>query len=160
MERQKAGYERRDKEKGQDGAEGSGEKHGGRGGHRGKEKQQERPARGRGKKEGDDDHEEDDESGEYEFQKAIEAMCIDGGTSLHSSHRQLKQWAREINATEPSVDAQKPLRWSNTPIIFYAEDHPDRTTSVGCLPLLVSPTIRNLKVTKILVDGGAGSRPL
>ena len=36
------------------------------------------------------------------------------------------------------------------------EDHPDRTTAVGCLPLLVSTTIRNLKVTKMLVDGGAG----
>ena len=39
---------------------------------------------------------------------------------------------------------------------FYTEDHPDRTTAVGCLPLLVSPTIRNLKVNKMLVDGGAG----
>jgi hypothetical protein len=83
-------------------------------------------------------------------------MCVDEGASLHSSHRQLKQWVREINATEPSVDARKPLKWSNTPIIFYAEDHPDRTTAVGCLPLLVSPTIHNLKVTKMLVDGGAG----
>ena len=36
------------------------------------------------------------------------------------------------------------------------EDHPCRTIAVGCLPLLVSPTIRNLKVTKMLVDGGAG----
>ena len=42
-----------------------------------------------------------------------------------------------------------------SPIIFDEEDHPSRTTVVGCLPLLVSPTIRNLKVTKILVDGGA-----
>src|SRR3954467_11276375 len=42
------------------------------------------------------------------------------------------------------------------PIIFDAEDHPDRTTAVGCLPMLVSPTICNLKVTKMLVDGGAG----
>ena len=42
------------------------------------------------------------------------------------------------------------------PIIFYTEDHPDRTTAVGCLPLLVLPTIRNLKVTQMLVDGGAG----
>lgn len=83
-------------------------------------------------------------------------MCVDGGASLHSSHRQLKQWAREINATEPSIDAQKPLKWSHTPIVFDAEDHPGRTTAVGCLPLLVSPTIRNLKVTKMLVDGGAG----
>ena len=57
-------------------------------------------------------------------------MCVNGGPSLHTSHRQLKQWAREITAAEPSFDAQKPL--------------------------LVSPTIRNLKVNKMLVDGGAG----
>ena len=83
-------------------------------------------------------------------------MCVDGGASLHTSHRQLKQWAHEITAAEPSFDAQKPLKWSSTPLIFDAEDHPDRTTAVGCLPLLVSPTIRNLKVNKMLVDGGAG----
>ena len=83
-------------------------------------------------------------------------MCIDGGTSLHTSDRQLKQWAREITAVEPSFDARKPLKWSSTPIIFDTEDHPDRTTAVGCLPLLVSRTIHNLKVTKMLVDGEAG----
>ena len=83
-------------------------------------------------------------------------MCVDGGTSLHTSHRQLKQWAREVTAAEPSFDAQKLRKWSSTPIVFDTEDHPDRTTAVGCLPLLVSPTIRNLKVTKMLVDGGAG----
>ena len=83
-------------------------------------------------------------------------MCVDGGATLHTSHRQLKQWAHEITAAEPSFDAQQPLKWSSTPIIFDAEDHPDHTTMVGCLPLLVSPTIRNLKVTKMLVDDGAG----
>ena len=83
-------------------------------------------------------------------------MCVDGGASLHSFHRQPKQWTREINATKRMVDAQKPLKWYHMPIIFDAEDHPDRTTAVGCLSLLVSPTIRNLKVTKMLVDGGAG----
>jgi hypothetical protein len=57
---------------------------------------------------------------------------------------------------KPAADSQKPLKWSRTPIIFDEEDHPDHTTAVGCLPLLVSPTIRNLKVTKMLVDGGAG----
>jgi hypothetical protein len=149
-EKQKAKCERRDKEKGQDGAEGSGKKRGSQGGHRGKDNQQERPARGREKKQEDDDH---DESSEHEFQKATEAMCVDGGASLHTSHRQLKQSAREITAAEPSFDAQKPLKWSSTPIIFDTEDHPDRTTAVGCLPLLVSPTIRNLKGTKMrLID--------
>ena len=57
---------------------------------------------------------------------------------------------------EPSFDARKALKWSSTPIIFDTEDHPDRTTAVGFLPLLVSPTIRNLKVKKMLVDSGAG----
>ena len=92
----------------------------------------------------------------FDTQKATEVLCVDGGASLHTSHRQLKQWAREIAAAEPSVEARKPLKWSNTPIIFYTEDHPDRTTAVGSLPLLVSPTIRNLKITKMLVDGRAG----
>ncbi|KAE8794597.1 hypothetical protein D1007_30636 [Hordeum vulgare] len=41
------------------------------------------------------------------------------------------------------------------PIIFDPVVHPDPITAVGCLPLLVSPTIRNLKVTKMLVNGGA-----
>src|SRR3990170_5376220 len=57
---------------------------------------------------------------------------------------------------EPAADSRKPLKWSRKPIIFDEEDHPDHTTVVGCLPLLVSPAIRNLKVTKMLVDGGVG----
>ena len=69
-EKQKAEYERRDKKKGQDGAEGFGKKRGGQGGCRGKDNQQERPARSRDKKQEDDDHDEDDEFGEQEFQKA------------------------------------------------------------------------------------------
>jgi hypothetical protein len=158
VEQQKAEYERRDKEKAPDGAGGSGKKRTARGGRRGKAKQQQkdRPPRGRDKDEADDDDLDDDESSEHEFQKATEVLCVDGGASLHSSHRQLKQWAREINAAEPSVDAKKLLKYSDTPIIFDVEDHPDRTTAVGCLPMLVSPTIRNIKVTKMLVDGGAG----
>ena len=57
---------------------------------------------------------------------------------------------------DPAPEARKALKWSGTPIIFDEEDHPSRPVAVGCLPLLVSPTIRNLKVTKMLVDGGAG----
>ena len=40
------------------------------------------------------------------------------------------------------------------PIIFDVENHPDHTAAVGCPSLLVSPTIRNLKVTNMLLDGG------
>ena len=60
--------------------------------------------------------------------------------------RQLKQWVREVNEAKPPIESRKPLKWSGMPIIFDIEDHPDRITAVGCLPMLVSPTIRNLKV--------------
>ena len=98
----------------------------------------------------------EEETSEQEFQKATDALCFDEGASLHTSHRQLMRWVQEVNAMEPVPEAQKLLKWPRTPIIFDKEDHPDRTFMVGCLPLLVSPTIRNLKVTKMLVDGGAG----
>ena len=57
---------------------------------------------------------------------------------------------REVNVVDPVADSGKSLKWPCMPIVF------DRTIAVGCLPLLVSPTIRNLKVTKMLVDSGAG----
>src|SRR6187401_3445754 len=160
VEQQKAEYERRDKEKAQGGGEEPSKKRpfNGRGGRRGKAKQRQgdRPPRGRDNDEDDDEDMEDDENSEQEFQKATEVLCVDGDASLHTSHRQLKQWVREVNAAEPPVESRRLLKWSSTPIVFDLEDHPDRTTAVGCLPMLVSPTIRNLKVTKMLVDGGAG----
>jgi hypothetical protein len=94
-EKQKQEYEKHDKEKVQNGTGGSGNKNrGGCGGRRPKGQQQkEKPARDREKKEGEDDGDDDDEDSEgQEFQKAVEAMCVDRGASLHSSHRQLKQW--------------------------------------------------------------------
>ena len=42
------------------------------------------------------------------------------------------------------------------PITFDAGDHPDRVAGVGMLPLVVSPVINNVRVTKMLVDGGSG----
>jgi len=56
---------------------------------------------------------------------------------------------------ELAAGSRMPLKWSRMPIIFDEEDHPDRTTVVGCLSLLVTQTICNLKVTKMLVGGGA-----
>ena len=119
VEQQKAEYERRDKEKAQEGAGGSGKKRPGQGGRRGKAKQRQgdRPPRGRDKDEDDDDDEDmdDDETDEQEFQKAIEVLCVDGGASLHTSHRQLKLWVREVNAAEPLVESRFSSGRSSTP---------------------------------------------
>ena len=59
--------------------------------------------------EDEDDEMDEDETDEQEFQKATEVLCVDGGASLHTSHRQLKQWVREVNAAEPSAESRKPL---------------------------------------------------
>ena len=71
VQQQKAEYERRDKEKAQEGTGGSGKKRTGRGGRRGKAKQRQgdRPPRGRDKDEDDDDDEDMDdvETSEQEF---------------------------------------------------------------------------------------------
>ena len=48
------------------------------------------------------------------------------------------------------------MKWSNQVIAFDSNDHPDHTVGVGILPLIVSLTIQNLAVSKMLVDGGAG----
>ena len=48
------------------------------------------------------------------------------------------------------------MLFRSVPIRFSFSDHPESTSGVGHLPLVVSPTICNIKVTRMLVDGGAG----
>ena len=73
-----------------------------------------------------------------------------------TSHGEVKRLSRAVYAVQPSADAQRPLKWSHVPITFDVADHPDRTSEVGVLPLVVSPVIHNVTMTKMLVDGGAG----
>jgi hypothetical protein len=68
----------------------------------------------------------------------------------------IERFSREILAAEPGMGQREPLWWSHVPVTFDATDDPDRHAGVGALPLVVSPAIRNMWVTKMLVDGGAG----
>ena len=88
VKRQRAEYEKRNSQNGADG-----KCRGGEANHPGKAfRNQGKPAR-------DSDNEvcldesdvvDEQETSEQEFQKATDTLCIDGGASLHSSHRQLK----------------------------------------------------------------------
>ncbi|KAI4987888.1 hypothetical protein ZWY2020_028646 [Hordeum vulgare] len=80
-EKKKVEYEKRNKEKGQDGAIGKG--HGGRGGRHGKAPHQEKPAIGREMKEVDkmsDDEDDAEDSNDKEFEIATDPMhvCLRG----------------------------------------------------------------------------------
>ena len=47
------------------------------------------------------------------------------------------------------------LDWSDKPITFDQGDHPDRVSSPGKYPLAVDPVIGNVRLTKVLMDGGS-----
>ena len=82
--------------------------------------------------------------------------CILGRAQAPASHRIFKQFAREVNASLPKLEATCPLRWSRCPIMFSSADQLKCAATAGALPMLCSPVISNIQVTKTLIDGSAG----
>jgi hypothetical protein len=61
---------------------------------------------------------------------------------------------------QPSPEEQRSLGWSHFLITFDGSDHPDGIIAVGTLHMVVSPIIKNVRVSKMLVDGGASLKIL
>jgi len=97
----------------------------------------------------------DDHPGGYQAPKGTMA-CILGGAQAPRSNNHFKQFARAVNAALPGVESSQPLKWSQYPIAFDSSDHPKSIKTVGTIPLICTPTINNIAVTKTLIDGGAG----
>lgn len=79
----------------------------------------------------------------------------DIGFYLHQEGPNLGKTLCPLSPVTIRLDAQFGTPYPRSAGFNTDKDHPSRTAVVGCLPLLVSPTIRNLKVTKMLVDSGA-----
>ena len=79
-----------------------------------------------------------------------------GGAQAPASQRIFKQFSREVNAALRRLEATRPLRWSKCAITFSSVDQLKCAATVGALPMLCSPVISNVQVTKTLIDGGAG----
>jgi hypothetical protein len=47
------------------------------------------------------------------------------------------------------------LDWSETAITFDRDDHPDYVSNPRVYPLVVDPIIANMRLTKVLMDGGS-----
>jgi hypothetical protein len=93
-------------------------------------------------------------AGGYQEPRGI--ACILGGVHAPASNRLFKQFFREVNAALPRPDASRPLKWSQYSITFDARDSLKTIALAGMLPMLCTPTISNVLVTKTLIDGGAG----
>ncbi|XP_045083744.2 uncharacterized protein [Aegilops tauschii subsp. strangulata] len=101
-----------------------------------------------------DDHHQDKGAGGFQESRAI--TCILGGAQAPASQRIFKQFAREVNAVLPRLEATRPLRWSKCATTFSSADRLKCAATAGALPMLCSPVISNVQVTKTLIDGGAG----
>jgi hypothetical protein len=88
-----------------------------------------------------------------EFPEVHDCFMVYGGQVANASARHRKQERRE--ACSVKVAAPVYLDWSDKPITFDQGDHPDRVPSLGKYPLVVDPVIDNVRLTKVLMDGGS-----
>jgi hypothetical protein len=87
-----------------------------------------------------------------EFPEVHDCFMIYGGQVANASARHHKQERREVCSVK--VAAPLYLDWSDKPITFDQGDHPDRVPSPGKYPLVVDPVIGNVRLTKVIMDGG------
>jgi hypothetical protein len=97
------------------------------------------------------DKKEDHKAGE--FLEVHDCFMIYGGQVANASARHSKQERREVYSVK--VAAPVYLDWSDKPITFDQSDHPDRVPSPGKYSLVVDPVIGNVRLTKVLMDGGS-----
>jgi hypothetical protein len=57
-------------------------------------------------------------------------------------------------SVEPA--AQRPLRWSEVPISFSRDDQWTSFSEPGKFPLVLDPVVAEVRLTKVLIDGGSG----
>jgi hypothetical protein len=99
----------------------------------------------------DNDKKEGDKA--EEFPEVHGCFMIYGGHVANASARHRKQERKEVCSIK--VAAPVYLDWSDKPITFDQGDHPDCVPSPGKYPLVVDPVIGNVRLTKVLMDGGS-----
>jgi hypothetical protein len=79
-----------------------------------------------------------------------EINYIYGSPDSYESRREQKLTAPEVMA--PTIPEY--LKWSKVPIAFNHSDHPDFVPKLGWYPLIVSPIGKDVKLNRVLIDGG------
>jgi hypothetical protein len=98
-----------------------------------------------------DDKKEDHKA--EEFSEVHDCFMIYGGQVVNASARHRKQERWDVCSVK--VAAPVYLDWSGKPISFDQGDHPDRVPSPGKYPPVVDPVVGNVRLTKVLMDGGS-----
>jgi hypothetical protein len=100
------------------------------------------------------DQEKKPEKPKDNFPKAHkEVNYIYGGPDYFESRRKQKLTAREVMAVSPAT--LEYLKWSEFPTIFNHSDRPDFIPKPGRCPLIVCPIVKDVKLNRVLIDGGS-----
>lgn len=83
----------------------------------------------------------------------LHVLHIFGDSIAYSSKQEYKKVERKVCSTWQG--AAPKMKWAEQKIEFSDEDHPKATVIPGRYPIVVEPTIRNIKVARVLVDGGS-----
>jgi hypothetical protein len=97
----------------------------------------------------------DSESSDNEHRKQLHIM-YDGSWDI-TFRRVVKTPRRMVAAAAPAPIVAPHHKWMETSITFDASDCPKNMTGVGQLPQVVSPTIANVRLYHVLIDGGQPS---
>jgi hypothetical protein len=100
-------------------------------------------------------HQSDSESGGDERCKKLYVMY--GGSSKLVSWGDVKALRREVLSVKPGTRKAAPhQRWKSTTITFGPSDCPENMAGAEVLPFVTAPTIANVRLHHVLIDGGAG----
>jgi hypothetical protein len=95
----------------------------------------------------------DPKCSDNEHRKSLHVMF--GGSKDITSWHVIKTLRREVAAAAPAPRVALHRKWMETSISFDASHYPKSMVGTEWLPLLVSPTIANIILYNILIDGGA-----
>jgi hypothetical protein len=87
------------------------------------------------------------------FPAVENVFLIFGGPTIDMSSRQHKRERHGVLSAEKAPPSF--LDWSKDAITFSREDHPNRIPNPGQYLLVVDPVIGNVRLSKVLMDGGS-----
>jgi hypothetical protein len=103
---------------------------------------------------------EDDDQGDQGCNPEVSGCFEDrqrhlwGGGGDFGSRREQKLLLREIMSIKPVTP--RPLHWSEVPISFSRDDQWTSFSEPGKFPLVLDPVVAEVRLTKVLIDGGSG----
>jgi hypothetical protein len=95
----------------------------------------------------------DFESSNNEYRKHLH--IIYGGSWDITSRRIIKMLHRAMAVAAPAPSVAPHHKWMGMSITFNASDYPKNMSGARQFSLVVSPTIANVRLYHILIDGGA-----